>query len=474
MSFPQLIQILRARWKVAALTLLSIVGATLVLSFVLPKRYTAEVTVIVDAKGIDPVLGILLPAQGIPGYLATQVDIIESHRTARAAVEALGLAGNPDARAQWSRETNGRGAPEDWLAGVLLKNLDVQPAAESNVIEIAWTGQNPQFAALVANAFADAYIKTTLELRVDPARQTAAFFDDQLRQFRSNLESTQLKLTQYQREKGFSAADERLDVETARLAELSAQYSAAQAQSADAWSRQRQLAEFLASGSNTATLPDVIGNPLVQTLKAQLVLSESRLEQISSQLGANHPEVQRLKADIDTQRQKLRAEVSAVGSSLDNAARIAQRREAELRDAVAAQKARLLAFNEGRDEMAVLLKEVEAAQRAYDAASLRYTQTTLESQASQTNVAVLTPAIAPLEPSFPRPVLNGLVSFFLGLFVAAGVALMAEARDRRVRSVADLAHIEGMPVLGHLTRGPRVGGWKLPGWSRMRGIPVKA
>jgi chain length determinant protein EpsF len=462
MSFAQLMEILLARWKAAAVTLVVIVGVTLLLSFVLPKRYTAEVTVIVDAKGVDPVMGLLVPTQVIPGYLATQVDIIESHRTARAVVEALNLASNPDARAQWTAETGARGAPEDWLAQVLLKNLDVQPAAESNVIEISWTGQNPQFAALVANAFADAYIKTNLELRVDPAKQTAAFFDDQLRQLRSNLEAAQLRLSQYQRDKGFSATDERLDIETARLAELSAQYSVAQAQAVDAWSRQRQLSEFLASGANPATLPDVIGNPLVQTLKAQLVLSESRLEQISSQLGANHPEVQRLKADIEAQRQKLRAEVSAVGASMGNAARIAQRRETELREAVAVQKARMLQINEGRDELAVLLKEVEAAQRAYDAASLRYTQTTLESQASQTNIAVLTRAIPALEPSFPRPVLNAVVAFFLGLFVAVAVALMAEARDRRVRTVADLVDIEGLPVLGHLTRGPRTRGWLRP------------
>ena len=450
MTFPQFLRILLGRWKAVLFTLLATAATTLGVSLLLPKQYTATTSLVVDFKGMDPVLGVMLPAQLMPGYMATQVDIIQSHKVAFEVVQALKLADNPTAREQWREETKGQGTPQDWLADALLKNLDVKPSRESNVVEVSWTGVDPQFAALVTNAFCDAYIKTNLELRVDPARQSAAFFDEQLKVLRSNLEQAQSKLIETQRQKGYSSADERLDVESARLAELSAQYTVAQAQAVDALSRQRQLSDFLSRGASPESLPDVLANPLVQGLKSQLAASEARLEQISSQLGTNHPEVQRLRADIDQQRVKLTAEMSTVSSAINNAARIAERREAELRQAVADQKARLMRLNQGRDEMAVLLKEVESAQRAYDAAAMRFTQTNLESRTSQTNISVLTRAIPPIEPSSPKLLLNLILSIVLGTMLGVGFALLVEMIDRRVRSAGDLAEAVQAPLLGVL------------------------
>jgi succinoglycan biosynthesis transport protein ExoP len=275
MSFGHFLLILRARWKVAVLTVLAVFLATLAASLLLPKKYTATTSLVVDFKGMDPVLGIILPAQLMPGYMATQVDIIQSHKVAVDVVNALRLTASPAAREQWREDTDGLGTPEDWLADVLLMKLDVKPSRESNIIEISWTGGDADFAAIVANAFASAYIKANLALRVNPARQAAALFDEQLGGLRDDLEKAQARLNEYQRKKGYSSADERLDVENSRLTELSAQYAAAQASAADATSRQRQLSEFLDRGTNPESLPDVLASPVVQNLKTSLAASEA-------------------------------------------------------------------------------------------------------------------------------------------------------------------------------------------------------
>src|SRR5688572_16656940 len=167
MTFSQFLRVLLARWKALVFTLLGTVLVTLAVSLLLPKQYTATTSLVADFKSMDPVLGVLLPAQLMPGYMATQVDIIQSHKVAVDVVKALKLADNPTAREQWKEATNGLGTPQDWLADVLLKKLDVKPSRESNVVEISYTGTDPQFAAVIANAFSDAYIKTNLEFRVD-------------------------------------------------------------------------------------------------------------------------------------------------------------------------------------------------------------------------------------------------------------------------------------------------------------------
>lgn len=448
MTFAQFLGILRARWWIAVAALIFTVATTVVVSLLLPSQYSATATMVVDYKGTDPILGVMLPPQMMPGYMATQMDIIQSRKVATGVVKALGFAQSPVVRQQWMDDTDGKGSIEDYFASILLKKLDVKPSRESSVIEVTFTGTDPRFAAAVANAFAEQYQKTNLELRVEPARQNAVWFDERMQQLRKSLEEAQTKLAEYQRDKGYTAADERMDLENARLQETSGQYAAAQGQAADAQSRLRQLNEFVARGASPETLPDVLANPLIQNLKSQLNQTEGRLEQTASQLGSNHPEVRRLQADIEGQRAKLKTEINAAASSIRNTANIALRREADLRDQVAAQKAKLIRVNQGRDQLMVLLKEVDNAQKAFDVASQRFQATSLESQASQTNISMLSPAIPPIEPSSPKLFLNTVLSVFLGTMLGVGFALVLELLNRRVRSTREFAEALNAPVLG--------------------------
>ena len=127
---------------------------------------------------------------------------------------------------------------------------------------------------------------------------------------------------------------------------------------------------------------------------------------------------------------------------------INRQREADVRNALEAQRAKVLRMKAVRDEGTVLQRDVENAQRAYDAILQRVTQTSLEGQSTQGNVNVLTQAVPPIEHSSPRVVLNTLLSAFLGLMLAIATALLLELRDRRVRNVDDVVAALGLPVLG--------------------------
>src|SRR5205814_8796939 len=135
-------------------------------------------------------------------------------------------------------------------------------------------------AAGLANAFSQAYIATTLELRTDPARQFTSFFGAQSKDARETLERAQSKLSSFQREKGIIASDERIDVETARLNELSSQLVQLQAISSESGSRQVQ-----AQGASGDRLQEVLGNPLIASLKADLTRNEARLQELNSKYG---------------------------------------------------------------------------------------------------------------------------------------------------------------------------------------------
>ncbi|MBQ1783102.1 MAG: chain length determinant protein EpsF [Gammaproteobacteria bacterium] len=442
MSFQQLILLLRYRWKaVAGIPLLFAITAV-VLTLTLPKQYSASTSLLMDFKSADA-LGSQVNSQLVPSLMATQIDVIRSDRVALQVVEKLNLASVADLREQWQAATNGQGTLNQWLAALIKKNLQVLPSRDSNLITIEYTSVDPQFSAQVANTFADAYQDVAVAMRVEPARRYAEWFQKQSTDLRERLNVAQRRLSEYQQQHGILIGTGLLDVETARLAELSRQYAQAQGQSAESSSR---ASEILSIDS----LPEVLQNPLVAGFKADLTRLESNRQKLLGQLGANHPEVARVEAEIGVLRSRLNTEVDKIAKSLGTSTRISAQRETDLQAVLDEQKAKVLALRQHVDQIALLQRDVDSANRAYDLVSQRLSLFDLESETQMTNVAVLNPAVPPLRHSSPRGKLNVIIALVLGAFFGVAVAVVMELLGPKVRSTADLELMPNLPVLAEI------------------------
>jgi chain length determinant protein EpsF len=351
-----------------------------------------------------------------------------------------------EVRARWIEATDGQGSFEAWVARWLLSNLTVRPSRESSVISIEFNGNDPKTAALIANTFVQAYLDTSLDLRVAPAREYSMFFDSRAKELRETYEKAQAKLSAFQREKGILASDERLDVETARLNELSAQIVAMQALAADSSSRQA------IAGRAGDQMQEVLASGLIASLKAETSRLEARLQELNSRLGENHPQVVETKAQLAEVRRRVGVETARVTGSVGVSNQINRQREAEIRAAFEAQRVKLLRMRETRDELSILQRDVETAQKAYDSVQGRLTQTNLESQTTRTNVGVLNPAVEPSQPSSPRIVLNTMLAVVLGSMLALAAVFLMEMIDRRVRRAEDVVQLLDLPVIGTMPR----------------------
>lgn len=440
MSFLQFLNVVRARWlllvSIPSLFIVVAVAATLLL----PKQYTAHTDLVFDIKTADPLNGALAP-QLVPSFLATQTEIITSDRVARHVVTALKLDDVPVIRQQWLEATGGQGSLQHWTAELLKKRLQVQPGRDSNLLTLRYTSIDPQFSAQVVNAFAEAYLQVALQMKVEPARQYAAWFDAQNRALRDKLNAAQQRLSAYQRENGILAGSGQLDVESARLADLSRQLVEVQGLRVDSNSRESQAAA-------ADTLPEVLQNPLIVGLKADVARLESRRQQLLGQLGKNHPEVTRLDDEIQSLNARVSREIARVASSLGTNTRISNQREEEIAAALEAQKQRVLELKEHVDQIAVLQRDVDSANHVYSEVSLRLSQFNLESANQQVNAAILSRAEPPIYHSSPRGKLNVLVAAFLGTLLGVVCVLICENWSPRLRALADLHQLDGVPVLG--------------------------
>lgn len=445
MTLAQFFSILRARWVAAAMILIATLALALAWIALRPTQYTARTAVLVDVRS-DPVGGQGSSGMIAPGYMATQIDIARSDRVAQRVVQMLQLDRSPEAVRQWQEATQGRGSATAWFARELQSSLDVKPARDTNIISITYTGSTPDEAKRIADSFAQAYLDTSLELKTEPARRYAAWFDEQLAASRKNLEAAQARLTDYQQRAGIVSDNQSLDFETARLNDISAQLTTVQGQTTESQNKR----------SGGETVADVMQNPLVNSLKSDLLKLETRIQESSANLGPSHPQMVRAQAELAALRSRLASETARVSSSIDTAYRVGKGRERELQGALAAQKARVLAINRQRGEHGVLLRELESAQRAYETVATSTSQAKLQSLTNQTNLMRLAPADEPITPTGPSGKQVLLIAGLGGLLLAIAGALLIELARRRIRTVLDLSAATHLPVLAIVPGNPRV------------------
>ena len=449
MTPSQFLSILKARWVSALFVLLLTVAVTLAVSLMLPKSYTASSAVLVDMRPGDPVSG---PAYGGGmnlTYIATQVDILRSDRVALRVVENLKLAENPATRQQWTISEDGKGSYEMWLANLIKSKLEVRPSKESSVIDVSYSNHDPRFAMALANAYVQAFIDTSISLRAQSANQYDKFFDARSKEAKERLEKAQGRLADYLSANSITVTDERFDIETQRLNELSSQLVAIQAATAESRSR---TAQARTSGDQ---IQEVINNSLVVGLRADASRQDARLKELTARLGDAHPQVIEMRANIAELNARIDTEVRRVSSSVSIGSTINAQREKEIQSALDAQRTKVLKLKAQRNEINVLQQEVDRLSAMYGQVNARQSQSNLESQNTQTNFTVLTRATEPTKPSSPRIVLNTILSVGLGAVLAIGFALLREMSDRRVRTLDDLTEAFDLPVLGILPKPSR-------------------
>jgi len=461
MDLNQFILALKARRKAFFTVLAVTVLTAIVVALVMPKRYDATATILIDARDEQTLAPAHMSPRERAGYIFTQMELIASGKVAHKVVRDLKLASQPGVREDWEKDTGGVGTIEEWLATNLLEKLKVDSGA-SNILIVKYSANDAKKAADIANAFAKAYLEVALELRTEPSREAGQWFDEQVKALRADVNSAQTKLVAYQKEKGVVSGDERMEVDNARLAEINAELGRQRAATIDAQTRYKQAQDLIAGGVSLEAFPEVLANGYVITVKSALQAAEARLTEATEVYGPNHPTYQRTAAEVQSLKERLQTEANKVVTGLGNAVQQSQKRVEELQSALTAQQDRIMKLRDSRLDLAVLTRDLESAQRAYDGALARAIAVKVDSKVRQTNLAMLTPAVEPLKPAVPKVGLISALSVLIGLLLAAGIVYVLESMDRRVRSRTDLESRLAVPSLGLLSRWTPAGGRLLP------------
>lgn len=333
-----------------------------------------------------------------------------------------------------------------WMVGAMLYRLQVEPVIGSSNIKLSYVSIDPYVAALIVNGIATQFASYSIERGTQPAERTKTWLDGQLEALRKKLEDAQTRLTNFQQENSIVASEGKLDIEQVALQQLSRQLGAQQQETKRLESRWQQIKA--SKGESLSTIPQIINDPSIRDIKANIRQLEGQLTEVSGKFGENHPQYKSVIAELSSARSKFNREVRSIASSSEKEAKLAKQTEARLVNALEEQKSLVLRLKNQRDEISVLQREVDSQRETYNAALIQYNQSNLQSLVSQANVSVVdyaTPAKSPSGPSLGK---NIIASIVLGLILAVGIVFLKEFFNRKIRCKEDVFVSENTHLLG--------------------------
>lgn len=432
MTLVRLLGIIRGRRTEVMAVGGMVLALALLLGLFIRPHYTAVSSIVLNLKAPELVSAVSLPGGLVSTHMATQIDIMQSERVIRGAVKALGLEQNPGWQKKWANSGADRKPFDLWAAEKLKQGLTVKPSTESTVLNISFSSDDAQFAAAFVNAMVKTFVATSLDMRLEPARQYSRYFDERAAALRGELERAQSRLLTYKKANGLIVTDQRVNLEVDRLRALNTEVSALQASSSELAKR-----SALASAAN-GRVKDVLDDRAASALNDEIARQEATLGEMSQRLGDRNPALIAQRSRIAALSQQRNAAVERALGGIRTGANVSQAQLKQAQQEFKAQQATVMGLEAARGEAGLLERDIENAQRAYDAVLAKSSQANLQSGDSQSEVSILQVASTPAA----HPLLHWLKFGGGGLAAGAIAALlfvfMREQLDRRTRNAADI------------------------------------
>jgi capsular exopolysaccharide synthesis family protein len=452
----------RRRWLVG-LFFVAVVLSVASVTFLLVPLYSAESVLMIESQSpqvldIEEVLSeSLLGSEH--DYYKTQYELLKSRSLAEQVIRTEQLTWSdlspPRFLISWAEDSDeaparGSEIDPDWIDAYLAR-LAIAPLDKTHLVKVHFSSPDPELAARVVNAHARAYISRGLAFRNRASEDARRFLDEKLIELHERLRRSEAALNRYRSTEGIVSLDEKENMVVERLADLNRRMTEVEAQ------RIGYEAQFqVARRGDPNALSAVTKSDLISTLKEEIALLESQHSELSAQFNLNlpsarnpnRPRLEQLEARIEDIRRHLRRETSNIVNGIESALLKARAEEEALTEKLAEQKAAALRLKSSSVDYAILAREVETTRQLHEAVLLRVKETGLGAGLQSSNVFVIDPARAPLEPISPRVGRNIALAILMGLLGGLALVLAADYLDNTLRSPEDAEHYLQLPSLG--------------------------
>ena len=440
--------------------LLTVVTVVTIASFKMKPVYEAAARVEVDKESQSP-----LPFQeensydefvDMDGYLETQTKILESETLAFQTIKSMDLARYPEfggGPGTLALGQGGAGTRRPAILGAFLGGLSVKRVPNSRLIQVGFEAEDPQLAAQIVNAHLQNYIEQNFRSKYDATTQASNWLSSELEELRIKVEKSEDARLAYERQNQIWQIDEKQDITTQKLADLSKAVTDAQTGLAE-----KEALYRMALSGNVDALPAARENPVIQDLLKRKSETNSAYADAVNQYGPNYPKVQRLAAQQQQVADDLANAQKTMVDSIQEEYNTARSHVDILQASLDKQKADANDLAEKLVQYHILQHDAEANKQLYDGLLQKLKEATISVGLRSSNIRVVDPALAPTSPSRPQKARNILLAFLVGLVGGIGLAIFREYLDNTVKSPDDIETLTGLPSLAVVPALPGMNG----------------
>ncbi len=461
----------RWRYVIIGVTVACVLLGSIITLLMTPK-YTASATVeisreadkVTDFQGVEREAGVadqefyqtqygLLRARSLSERVAAQLRLVDDPKF----YESFSLSSSDPAFQIVNGHYLAAGHPTRLrtAGALLLKNVSIDPTRLSRLVDIRFTSPDPVMSARVANAWAENFIQTNLERKIQATSYGRNLLQRQLGQFKEKLDQSQRQLVAYASAQRIinlpaqSSGDGKSTAERSIVADdLAALNNALSQATADRIQSEARYQQAGKAGASTEALRNIAINSLRQR-RAELA---AEYQKLMVQFEPGYPAAKAIQTQIDQLDRSIAREEGRVSGSLQSDFREAQEREQALQNKVDQLKDSYLDLRRRSIQYNIYQQEVDTNRALYDGLLQRFKEIGVAGGVGVNNVAVVDAADVPQRPSSPRLLINLAVSILAGLGLGALAALALEQIDEAIADPGEVERRLGLPLLGSVPK----------------------
>lgn len=168
--------------------------ASLALAYVLTTtpKYTAKALILLDKSFTGAVsdISVMKKMAFEPAAIQSEVEVLRSRRVTELVIKNLLAKG-------YLKELKADPSLHEQLVAQFVDNLKVMRTGETYVLSISYTDTDPQVAADVSNAYAEAYITDQLNASAETSTRTFSWLEQKTNDIKNQLSAAQEKVNAY-------------------------------------------------------------------------------------------------------------------------------------------------------------------------------------------------------------------------------------------------------------------------------------
>ena len=469
LTLAVLFSVARVRAIPMAITFGVILAVGIITTFSLTPLYTADAFVLFDSDNQNNIdLSALLNQQaGPPISIENQVEILTSTSFVGRLVDKLDLEVDPEyspgsvasfspigeIRALFGASPNAPSADQKraQTVGRVLRHLTAEVVPDSSVIEIHFSSDDPGKAARMANAVADNYITDQLEAKFEATRIANTWLSQRLAELRQRVNDAEREVASYAAANNLQAVDQAgQTIMDQRVASLNDDLIKARADLAAKEASYQGVKGVLARGGSVEAIPELMNTPIFQDLRAQRAALLQQKSQLSSTLGARHPEMIKLSQQLTSIDQQISAEIQRILAALQSATSVSQSQVSVMEQGLREAQGQTANASQTSIHLRELQRNAESAKSLYEAFLKRFNELGEQATLQTTNARVIGRATVPTSASFPKIPLSLAASAFVALFGAFAAGFLIEQLDRGLRTRHQVETELALPMLANL------------------------